>query len=149
MKTTLLLAGLPLLGQVSAGSVASTSATDASISTSTGTIKVTKAEQCACKKLAQSFKKDVIFPGQTNYTVQTVDSYWDVRADLSPACVFVPETANAVSSALKIFNQCNAQFAVRGGGHMNVSPSICAIHLLLPRRQFETNIDLVPRIKQH
>ncbi|KAJ5548988.1 hypothetical protein N7513_006222 [Penicillium frequentans] len=63
--------------------------------------------------------KSVIFPGSKNYTTQTVDYIWDIRANLSPACVFVPNTAAEVSQAVKIINECQANFAVRGGGHMN------------------------------
>lgn len=68
--------------------------------------------------------KSVIFPGSANYTTQTVDYIWDIRANLSPACVFVPNTAAEVSQALKVINGCQANFAVRGGGHMNVSYSL-------------------------
>lgn len=121
MKLTLFFAGLPFLVSASTGSTVSIASISTSISTPSGTLAITKAEQCACKKLARTFQSSVIFPGQANYTEQTVDSYWDVRADLSPACVLVPETVSAVASAMKIFGSCNAQFAVRGGGHMNVS----------------------------
>jgi hypothetical protein len=65
--------------------------------------------------------KSVLLPGSESYRTQTIDNYWDIRADLSPACVFVPNTAAEVSQAVKIIGACGAQFAVRGGGHMNVS----------------------------
>ncbi|KAJ5818193.1 hypothetical protein N7474_003784 [Penicillium riverlandense] len=114
----LFFAGISLWSHASARSSASAVQTG-SISTPTGTIEITKEEQCACRELLGSFARNVILPGQANYTEQTTDYYWDVRADLSPACVFVPETADAVASAIEIFSSCNAQFAVRGGGHMN------------------------------
>ncbi|KAJ5731880.1 hypothetical protein N7493_003361 [Penicillium malachiteum] len=121
MKLSNIAPVLPFLAFGCDASSASASAVSAGafISTPTGTLKVTKAERCACKALVEKFQKEVIFPGEANYTEQTVDSYWDVRADLTPACVFVPETADAVAGAMKIINSCDAQFAVRGGGHMN------------------------------
>jgi hypothetical protein len=67
--------------------------------------------------MPQSF----ILPGLQNYTGQAVDSYWDIRADLSPACIVVPSTTCQVSEAVRIIGTCQANFAVRGGGHMNVS----------------------------
>ncbi|KAJ5834223.1 hypothetical protein N7447_000249 [Penicillium robsamsonii] len=89
------------------------------LSTSSGTLQVSKGASCACAKLSWSMPKSVILPGSASYTAQTVDNYWDIRADLSPACVFVPNTAAEVSQAVKIIGACNAHFAVRGGGHMN------------------------------
>lgn len=120
MRTPFLLAGISLW-RVSSACLNASVAISSSISTPAGTLTVTDSAKCACAQLLDSFPDNVILPGRTNYTQQTVDSYWDVRSDLSPACVFMPETADAVSSALKILSSCNAQFAVRGGGHMNVS----------------------------
>lgn len=86
-------------------------------------ISSTKGASCACKRLSHT-SKDVIFPNNANYTTQAADKYWDVRADLSPACIFLPSSADEVSKAISIFGSCNAQFAVRGGGHMNVGPCV-------------------------
>jgi hypothetical protein len=91
-----------------------------SVTTSLGSFELPNGAACACEKLSQKFS-DIITPTNANYTVQAADAYWDVRADLSPACIFLPSTANEVSKALEIFQSCDAQFAVRGGGHMNVS----------------------------
>lgn len=121
-----LLAGLSLSGlaYASSSSSARASATlDSSIATSSGTLAISNGASCACAKFAHSLPNRTIFPGSKNYTMETVDKLWDIRADLSPACVVVPETANEVSQAVKIIGSCNAQFAVRGGGHMNVSSS--------------------------
>jgi hypothetical protein len=79
-----------------------------------------KGASCACKRLSRTFD-GVIFPKNASYTEQAADKYWDIRADLSPACVFLPASADEVSKAMSLFNSCNAQFAVRGGGHMNAS----------------------------
>lgn len=123
MQLLLPFVGLSLSGLVSANvSSASASATVTGfLSTSSGTLQVPKGASCACAKISHSMPKSVLLPGSANYTTQTVDNYWDIRADLSPACVFVPNTAAEVSQAVKIIGACDAQFAVRGGGHMNVS----------------------------
>ncbi|KAJ5703258.1 hypothetical protein N7493_011647 [Penicillium malachiteum] len=48
-----------------------------------------------------------------------VDSYWDIRAGLSPAYIIVPSTADKVSKAVQIIGTCQAKFSVHDGGHMN------------------------------
>ncbi|KAJ5689372.1 hypothetical protein N7462_003764 [Penicillium macrosclerotiorum] len=106
---------LPLaFGGLSTASIS----TGPSITTATGTFKPTSGASCACAKLSRTYT-GVIYPQSSNYTAQAADAYWDIRADLSPACIFLPETADGVSNALQIFGSCDAQFAVRGGGHMN------------------------------
>ncbi|QKX55035.1 uncharacterized protein TRUGW13939_02126 [Talaromyces rugulosus] len=89
-----------------------------SVITSLGASNLTTGAACACNKLCALYSNLVIFPSSANYTEQAT-YYWDVRADLSPACIFLPTTANEVATAVKHLVQCNAQFAVRGGGHMN------------------------------
>lgn len=106
---------LALLGLATASSSAGQSVT-----TPLGDFTSTKGATYACKKLSRTFD-GVIFPNTANYTTQAADKYWDVRADLSPACIFLPASADEVSKAISVLGSCNAQFAVRGGGHMNVS----------------------------
>lgn len=108
------LASVGLSAAVSVGS---------SVITDLGTFTLTKGAACACAKLSLSFA-GVISPNGTNYTVQAADRYWDIRADLSPACIFLPSTPKQVAEAVSIFESCNAQFAVRGGGHMNVRENL-------------------------
>lgn len=110
-----------------------------SITTDLGTFTLTKGATCACSKLSHSFG-GVISPNGANYTLQAADSYWDIRADLSPACIFLPSTPKQVAEAVSIFESCNAQFAVRGGGHMNVREVLGCISdfiltLLVPWRK--------------
>jgi FAD/FMN-containing dehydrogenase len=92
------------------------------ITTPLGSFELTKGAVCACSKLSRAYS-GIISPNGANYTAQAADAYWDVRANLSPACIFLPSTADEISKALDIFQTCDAQFAVRGGGHMNVSNS--------------------------
>lgn len=88
------------------------------INTSLGTFDLTSGAACACKKLSTLYPSQSISPNSSNYTAQS-SYYWDIRADLSPACIFMPDTADQVATAVKVFVKCDAQFAVRGGGHMN------------------------------
>ncbi|KAL5334997.1 hypothetical protein BJX70DRAFT_410961 [Aspergillus crustosus] len=78
---------------------------------------------CACRRLALASPRRIVFPGSRNYTAQATDSYWDVRAALSPACIVLPNSPDEVSTVVKIIVSCDAPFAVRGGGHMNVPGS--------------------------
>ncbi|RDW88449.1 hypothetical protein BP6252_00481 [Coleophoma cylindrospora] len=73
---------------------------------------------CACTQLASTYGSLVLTSNSTTYAAETID-YWDVRADLQPGCIFKPNTANQVASAVSTLVSCGAQFAVRGGGHMN------------------------------
>ncbi|KAK0122305.1 hypothetical protein ONS95_010550 [Cadophora gregata] len=73
---------------------------------------------CACTQLAANFGDSVLTANSTNYTAE-VTEYWDVRSDLLPKCVFFPAVADDVATAVSTFTSCGAQFAIRGGGHMN------------------------------
>ncbi|GKZ78877.1 hypothetical protein AnigIFM56816_002707 [Aspergillus niger] len=89
--------------------------------TSTTTISTVDLEtgaKCACTKLAGLYSNLVLYPESANYTSQAT-SYWDIRADLDPACIFLPTSAEQVADAVGLFATCGTQFAVRGGGHMN------------------------------
>ncbi|PYI00853.1 FAD binding domain protein [Aspergillus sclerotiicarbonarius CBS 121057] len=82
------------------------------------TVDLQTGAKCACGKLAASYSDSVFFPGSANYTAQATE-YWDIRADLDPGCIFLPASADQVADAVSVFTTCQAQFAVRGGGHMN------------------------------
>jgi hypothetical protein len=74
---------------------------------------------CACTQLAATFGDLLISPNSSSYTTEATE-YWDLRADLSPGCIFMPSTADQVAAAVTTFTSCGAQFAIRSGGHMNV-----------------------------
>ncbi|KIM96203.1 hypothetical protein OIDMADRAFT_44918 [Oidiodendron maius Zn] len=73
---------------------------------------------CACTQLYDTYPGKVLLTTSANYTAET-ESYWDVRADLHPACIFQPDTADEVADAIKLLSSNDVQFAIRGGGHMN------------------------------
>jgi hypothetical protein len=66
----------------------------------------------------------VFYPGSSSYVYEAKTHYYDLREDLAPKCVFVPQTANDVAKGVVVLNVCQSQFAVRGGGHMPVCCSI-------------------------
>ncbi|KAJ6608147.1 putative FAD-binding oxidoreductase [Mycena sp. CBHHK59/15] len=72
----------------------------------------------ACSQLASLYGDSVLYNSSSNYTTQNT-LYWDIRSDLAPTCIFLPNTADEVASAVGILSSCQAEFAVRGGGHMN------------------------------
>lgn len=76
--------------------------------------------QGACDELAILYPDLLLTRNSTNYTVEATH-YWEKRANLEPLCIFQPTNADQVASSVTLFNKHQAQFAVRGGGHMNVS----------------------------
>ncbi|KAJ4264401.1 hypothetical protein NW762_005600 [Fusarium torreyae] len=88
------------------------------IGTASAASNVTSGVQHACSDLSHKYEESVVFPSDPSYVNETT-AYWDIRADLQPACVFLPKDAHQVSQALKLFSKHQAQFAIRGGGHMN------------------------------
>ncbi|KAF4461796.1 fad binding domain-containing [Fusarium albosuccineum] len=78
---------------------------------------VSSSVKTACAELRDSFPYLTLFPNTTEYDEEVINT-WDKRANLIPACIFRPTEDNQVAKALGIFHQNNAQFAVRGGGHL-------------------------------
>jgi hypothetical protein len=74
---------------------------------------------CACTKLSAKYGNEILTSNSTNYTEEAT-AYWDIRSDLSPKCIFLPKDADEVADAIATVYSCGAQFAIRGGGHMNV-----------------------------
>lgn len=75
---------------------------------------------CACKLLIDLFGSQILTPNGTAYEAQAIH-YYDLRADLTPGCIFVPTTANEVAVGVVVLDICQSQFAVRGAGHMPVN----------------------------
>ncbi|CAG9997104.1 unnamed protein product [Clonostachys byssicola] len=72
----------------------------------------------ACDQLRSAYPEALLMPNSTAYEEERIN-FWDKRSNLNPACIFLPETADAVAEGVAIFHKEKAQFAVRGGGHMN------------------------------
>ena len=74
----------------------------------------------ACDQLSMMAPNSTYFPNSTAYEIQRVN-VWDKRANFYPACIHMPSNADNVAKAVQVFHQNKAPFAVKGGGHMNVS----------------------------
>ncbi|KPA35397.1 fad-containing protein, partial [Fusarium langsethiae] len=70
-----------------------------------------------CAELQGSYPSLTLLPNTTEYDEEVINT-WDKRADLNPTCIFRPTTDRYVSKAVGICYKSNAQFAVRGGGHL-------------------------------
>lgn len=81
---------------------------------------VTESVKSACDQLNAYASNATLFPNTTAYETQRIN-VWDKRANLHPACIYMPSTANDVAKAVQIFHTNKAPFAVKGGGHMNAS----------------------------
>lgn len=92
---------------------------DSPITTPFGTSNLSLTVECACQQLFSLYSAVVFFPNSTNYTMENLAA-WDERSNLDPGCIFIPVNANQVAKGMSVLNICNAQFAIRGGGHMNV-----------------------------
>ncbi|KAL5358520.1 hypothetical protein BJX96DRAFT_182956 [Aspergillus floccosus] len=88
------------------------------ITTSLDAFNVTKATDSACSALFAAYPTQILFPNSTNYLSETRE-FWDIRSNLHPLCIFFPQTGDDVAEAMRTVHASDAQFAVRGGGHMN------------------------------
>ncbi|KAL4815714.1 FAD binding domain protein [Aspergillus spinulosporus] len=88
---------LVLLALGFAESVLSNPRPNASI-TAIGTVNLETGADCACSQLASSYPNQILFPDSVNYTTQAIN-YWDIRADLLPACIYLPTSADQVAAA--------------------------------------------------
>lgn len=72
-----------------------------------------------CSQLAAQMPNTTFPRDNTNSSVYYTErtSFWAVSEWLSPTCVFMPQTPNDVSKAVKIFTKNNCPFAIRGSGH--------------------------------
>lgn len=68
------------------------------------------------------YPDSLLSPNSTGYEAERIN-VWEKRSNLAPGCIFLPKTAEAAADAIAIFNKYRAQFAIRGGGHMNVPGS--------------------------
>jgi hypothetical protein len=104
--------------------LAFTGVVSASYNSSTFLVTTTTTEGCACQELSTAHPEFLYYPNSTAYTTVNLEA-WDTRSNLEPSCIFNPVTADQVADGMSIISKCNAQFAIRGGGHMNVSCRLC------------------------
>ncbi|KAJ4258967.1 hypothetical protein NW762_008055 [Fusarium torreyae] len=71
----------------------------------------------ACAELEKFHADSTLLPGTDAYDNEVVN-VWDKRCNLPPACIFRPGDKSQVATALGVLHKHEAQFAVRGGGHL-------------------------------
>ncbi|KPM38413.1 hypothetical protein AK830_g8162 [Neonectria ditissima] len=62
------------------------------------------------------FMDKILYPKQTLYQ-ERMNSYWSDSAALTPYCIALPESAEDVSTIMKVIVHNECQFGIRGGGH--------------------------------
>ncbi|KAI0147047.1 hypothetical protein GGR57DRAFT_477713 [Xylariaceae sp. FL1272] len=86
-------------------------------------VPLSQGAACACFQLSAQFAPNaVLFKNSSAYHVEAVN-YYDLRADLLPACIVLPSDADQVATAVSTMSSCGAQFAIRAVGHCNVPGS--------------------------
>ncbi|KAK1701597.1 uncharacterized protein BDZ83DRAFT_714689 [Colletotrichum acutatum] len=140
MFSSLLLAALS--GTVAATSVANPGNLTLKYLESLPTL--TSGTECACNQLSKKFGNALLGLNSTGYTTHAQDFY-DIRAVLEPRCIFMPTDAQQVAAGISILASCGAQFAIRGGGHMNVSYDChCCYGGVLLALNLLTDIEISP-----
>ncbi|KAL6234349.1 hypothetical protein BDW75DRAFT_168325 [Aspergillus navahoensis] len=72
-----------------------------------------------CAALKSKIPNSLFERNSTVYNYES-NNFWSNTEIMSPACVFRPESAAELGTAIKLLKESNAQFAVRGGGHMGI-----------------------------
>ncbi|KAJ5098293.1 hypothetical protein N7532_005294 [Penicillium argentinense] len=66
---------------------------------------------------------DAVFYRDSNVYKYESKNFWSSTEILSPGCVFRPQSSAQLAEGLEALVDANAEFAVRGGGHMGIKGS--------------------------
>ncbi|KAJ5177524.1 uncharacterized protein N7500_000223 [Penicillium coprophilum] len=91
-----------------AGIVVVSTATTASLHASAG-----------CKALQTPLGDSLFFAGSSVYKYEAAN-FWSNTELMSPGCVFRPQSSAQLADGIVTLANADAQFAVRGGGHMGI-----------------------------
>ncbi|KAJ6144645.1 6-hydroxy-D-nicotine oxidase [Penicillium chermesinum] len=80
------------------------------------------AASSGCSALHRSLPSSVFAKGSSVYNYEA-QNFWSNTEIMSPACVFRPQSSGQLAKGLKALVHEEAQFAVRGGGHMGIRGS--------------------------
>ncbi|KAF5017016.1 hypothetical protein F66182_11126, partial [Fusarium sp. NRRL 66182] len=69
-----------------------------------------------CHALKGILPADTFVSNSTEYNAEYHD-FWSSTEDLTPSCVFLPDTTEKVAQAVQLFTHLKCQWAIRGGGH--------------------------------
>lgn len=72
-----------------------------------------------CHALAKPLSDAVFYHNSDVYKYES-QNFWSNTEILSPRCVFRPQSSRQLAEGLQALVGANAEFAVRGGGHMGI-----------------------------
>ncbi|TGJ75891.1 hypothetical protein E0Z10_g10942 [Xylaria hypoxylon] len=95
----------------------------------------TSAECCAL--VSQLSANMVFMPNTFTYATEQAD-FWSSTEQLSPSCVFFPDTPEKVAEAVSLFVQNDCKWSIKGGGHSAI-PGAANIHhgILMPMERLK------------
>ncbi|KAJ5740198.1 hypothetical protein N7493_000070 [Penicillium malachiteum] len=99
-----------------AGSVAAVANAHQVISRSSPSVKA------GCQALKKPLSDAVFYPNTDVYEYEA-QNFWSDTEILSPGCVFRPQSSAQLAKGLEALVKADAEFAVRGGGHMGIRGS--------------------------
>ena len=97
------LAMFSLVGVIAASTVAATSPNVAA----------------GCKALQTPLGDSLFFASSSIYKYEAAN-FWSNTELMAPGCVFRPQSSAQLAEGIVALANANAQFAVRGGGHMGI-----------------------------
>ena len=72
-----------------------------------------------CSALKGQVNSALFYPNSAVYEYEA-QNFWSNTEIMSPGCVFRPQSSAQLGQGVKALVDANAQFAVRGGGHMGI-----------------------------
>lgn len=72
-----------------------------------------------CQALGDKLSDAVFYSGSPVYSYESQE-FWSNTEKMSPGCIFRPQSSSQLAQGLGQLVDVNAQFAVRGGGHMGI-----------------------------
>jgi hypothetical protein len=79
----------------------------------------TKSVSAGCHALTKPLGDAVFFRNSPVYKYES-KKFWSNTELMSPGCVFRPQSSHQLAEGLEALVGANAEFAVRGGGHMGI-----------------------------
>ncbi|KAK2736774.1 hypothetical protein FQN57_000546 [Myotisia sp. PD_48] len=106
------------------------------------TAAITATPEACCALLSRELPGDVFVSNSTTWQHENSD-FWSTLEILEPTCVFLPNSTEKVSQAVKLFTKHDCKFAIKGGGHSTI-PGAASIHdgiLVSPSRLKTTQVN--------
>ncbi|KAJ5654157.1 hypothetical protein N7490_001160 [Penicillium lividum] len=94
----------------------------ASVAADSHVARTTPAVTTGCKALQKPLGNAVFLPKTKVYKYEA-QNFWSNTEIMSPGCVFRPKSSAELAQGLKALVDADAEFAVRGGGHMGIRGS--------------------------